>query len=157
MHYYHLIFRSHSIFTSHPSNVLYSKMIQFKITPCITCQHLFICLLCETVLQSLFDFQDVGTFQDYIGQLFCRLSFFWGVCCFLMIKCKLRIVIWHYITSVGVHLLFVSYQVAHSFHFDTLLFAVHLDYLIKTVSATFLYCEITQSLLCFMWRYFEIM
>lgn len=35
MHYHHLIFRSCSIFTSHPNNVLYSKRIQFRITPCL--------------------------------------------------------------------------------------------------------------------------
>lgn len=34
MHYYHLILRSRSIFTGRPSNVLYSKRIQFSITPC---------------------------------------------------------------------------------------------------------------------------
>lgn len=96
--------------------------MQFRLNLAFTCQHLFISLQNGTVLQSLFDFQDLSTFQYYIGQLFCRMS----------LPLELSAVSsWLYasyeyfsgrnITDVIVCLLSVSYQVAPSLLFDPLL------------------------------------
>lgn len=144
MHCYHLIFRSHSIFTSRPNNVLYSKRIECRITPCLF-------LITSFHSPSMRNRSSASVWLSRPWN-FLRLDkpvilwniFFVGiVCCFLMILCKLWIFIWqeyhrHYIMSSLRSLLGGT-----QFSFWPITGDVHLDYLIKMVPAMFLYCEIT--------------